>query len=54
MNPPRLALAIILLSFALAAMAFLTGCQTLGATQVCVRTDYGNLCYELPAPNSSK
>jgi hypothetical protein len=54
MKPHRLALALILLSFVLAAMALLTGCQSLGTTQVCVRTDYGNLCYEMPAPKSSK
>jgi NADH:ubiquinone oxidoreductase subunit 6 (subunit J) len=54
MNPPRLALALILLSFALAAMAFLTGCQSLGDAQVCVRTDYGTFCYDLPKPTSSK
>jgi len=35
-------------------MAFLTGCQSLGTPQVCVRTDYGTFCYELPAPKSSK
>jgi hypothetical protein len=54
MKPHRLALALILLSFVLAAMALLTGCQSLGDAQVCVRTDYGNICYELPAPKSSK
>ena len=54
MTPPRLALALILLSFALAAMAFLTGCQSLGDAQVCVRTDYGTFCYNLPKPTSSK
>jgi hypothetical protein len=35
-------------------MALLTGCQSLGDAQVCVRTDYGTLCYELPSPKSSK
>ena len=57
MTPPRLALALILLSFALAAMAFLTGCQSLGTPQVCVKSDYGTFCYELPElpkPTSSK
>jgi hypothetical protein len=57
MNPPRLALALILISFALAAMAFLTGCQSLGNAQVCVKSDYGTFCYELPElpkPTSSK
>jgi hypothetical protein len=54
MNPKQIAIALILLSFAFAAMAFLTGCQSLGKPQVCVRTDYGTFCYELPAPTSSK
>lgn len=53
-TPPRFALILILLSFALAAMAFLTGCQSLGTPQVCVRTDYGTFCYELPKPKSTK
>jgi hypothetical protein len=57
MNSPRIALALILLSLACAAMAFLTGCKTLGTSQVCVKTDYGTFCYqlpELPKPTSSK
>lgn len=57
MNPKHVAIALILLSFAFAAMAFLTGCQSLGTPQVCVKTDYGTFCYELPelpAPTSSK
>jgi|GEM_PF-4981554 len=54
MKPHRLALALILLSFVLAAMALLTGCQSLGDAQVCVRTDYGTFCYNLPKPTSSK
>jgi hypothetical protein len=57
MNSPRIALALILLSLACAAMAFLTGCKTLGNSQVCVRTDYGTFCYqlpELPKPTNSK
>lgn len=54
MNPKQIAIALILLSFAFAAMAFLTGCKTLGTPQVCVRTDYGTFFYELPAPTSSK
>jgi hypothetical protein len=54
MKPPRIALALIIISLACAAMAFLTGCQSLGTPQVCVRTDYGTFCYELPKPTSSK
>jgi hypothetical protein len=57
MKPPRIALALILLSLACASMAFLTGCKTLGTSQVCVKTDYGTFSYqlpELPKPASSK
>ena len=54
MNAPRFAFALILLSFLLAAMAFLNGCQSLADAQVCVKTDYGTFCYELPKPTSSK
>jgi hypothetical protein len=49
-----LGLIIISLSFAFAAMSFLTGCQSLGTPQVCVRTDYGTFCYEMAKPTSSK
>lgn len=54
MTSPRLALLLILLSFAIAAAAFLTSCQSLGGAQVCVKSDYGTFCYELPKPTSSK
>lgn len=56
-TPSRFTLLLILLSFALAAAAFLTSCQSLGNAQVCVKSDYGTLCYslpELPKPTSSK
>jgi hypothetical protein len=54
MKPSRIALGLIVLSLACAAMAFLTGCQSLGTPQVCVRTDYGTFCYEMAKPTSSK
>jgi hypothetical protein len=54
MNPKQIAIGLIVLSLACAAMAFLTGCQSLGDAQVCVRTDYGTFCYDLPKPTSSK
>lgn len=54
MKPGHIALGLIIISLAFAAMAFLTGCQSLGTPQVCVRTDYGTFCYEMPAPTSSK
>jgi hypothetical protein len=54
MKTGHIALGLILLSLACAAMAFLTGCQSLGTPQVCVRTDYGTFCYEMSKPTSSK
>jgi len=54
MKPAHIALGLIIISLSFAAMAFLTGCQSLGDAQVCVRSDYGTFCYELPAPTSSK
>jgi hypothetical protein len=57
MKPGHIAIGLIIISLAFAAMAFLTGCQSLGASQVCVKTDYGTFCYslpELPKPTSTK
>jgi hypothetical protein len=54
MKPGHIAITLVLLSFAFAAMAFLTGCQSLGTPQVCVKTDYGTFCYEMAKPTSSK
>jgi hypothetical protein len=51
MNPKQIALGMILLSFAFLAMAFLTGCTTLG---ISLQTDYGMFTYELPAPKGTK
>lgn len=54
MKPGHIALGLIIISLAFAAMAFLTGCETLG---VSLQTDYGKFTYqlpELPKPTSSK
>ena len=54
MKTGHIALGLIIISLSFAAMAFLTGCQSLGTPQVCVRTDYGTFCYEMAKPTSSK
>jgi hypothetical protein len=51
MRPEKIALGLILISFAFLAMAFLTGCTTLG---ISLDTDYGRLTYELPEPKGTK
>ena len=51
MNPKQMALGLILISFAFLAMAFLTGCTTLG---ISLQTDYGRRTYELPEPKGTK
>ena len=51
MKPEKIALGMILISFAFLAMAFLTGCTTLG---ISIQTDYGRLTYELPEPKGTK
>ena len=51
MKPEKIALVMILMSFAFLAMAFLTGCTTLG---ISLQTDYGRLTYELPEPKGTK
>lgn len=47
MKPKYAALAMVLISVAVVAM--LTGCSSFGSPQLCVKTDYGTFCYELPA-----
>ena len=42
MNPKQIALGMILISLGFIALAFLTGCTTLG---VSLETDYGRLTY---------
>ena len=51
MNAKQIALGMILISFAFLAMAFLTGCTTLG---ISLQTDYGMFTYELPEPKGTK
>jgi hypothetical protein len=51
MNPKKIALGMILISFAFLAMAFLTGCETLG---ISLQTQYGSFTYELPKPTGTK
>ena len=51
MKPQKIALGLILISFAFLAMAFLTGCETLG---ISLETQYGRFTYELPQPTGTK
>lgn len=51
MNAKKIALGLIIISFAFLAMAFLTGCTTLG---ISLQTDYGRFTYELPEPKGTK
>jgi hypothetical protein len=51
MKPNQIALVLILISLVFLAMAFLSGCTTLG---VSLETDYGRLTYELPEPKGTK
>lgn len=51
MNAKQIALGLIIISFVFIAMAFLTGCTTLG---ISLQTDYGRLTYELPEPKGTK
>jgi hypothetical protein len=54
MSAKSIALWMIVFSFAFLGMAFLTSCAGMNNPSVCVRTDYGTFCYELPLPTSSK
>jgi hypothetical protein len=45
MKPPQFTAALIALAFACLALAFLTGCETLGLS---LETDYGRFTYQLP------
>jgi hypothetical protein len=51
MKPEKIVFGMIVISFAFLAMAFLTGCETLG---ISLQTDYGRLTYELPEPKGTK
>jgi hypothetical protein len=48
MKPKKTAVTMIILSFVGLGMIFLTGCSVLGQPNVCVETQYGKFCYELP------
>ena len=55
MSPKSNALIIILSVFAGFCAFLLGGCAGgYGNPSVCLRSDYGTLCYELPLPTSSK
>lgn len=51
MNAKQIALGMIVASFGFLALAFLTGCTTLG---VSLQTEYGRFTYELPEPKGTK
>jgi hypothetical protein len=51
MSAKQMALGLILISFAFLALAFLTGCTTLG---ISLETQYGRFTYELPEPIGTK
>jgi hypothetical protein len=51
MNPKKIAMLLILVSFTFLGMAFLTGCETLG---ISLETQYGRFTYELPEPKGTK
>jgi hypothetical protein len=51
MKPEKIAFGMIVISFVFLALAFFTGCTTLG---VSLETDYGRLTYELPEPKGTK
>ena len=54
MSPKSNALIIILSVFAGFLTLLLSGCAGMRNPSVCLKTDYGTLCYELPLPTSSK
>ncbi len=53
MSAKTIALWMILVSFAFLGMAFLTSCAGYNPS-VCLKTDYGTFCYELPDIQSLK
>jgi hypothetical protein len=48
MKPKKIVIVMIVISFIFLGMAFLTGCSALGQPNICVETQYGKFCYELP------
>ena len=47
MKPKKIVVAMIVTSFIMLGMAFLTGCAGV-QPNVCIETQYGKFCYELP------
>jgi hypothetical protein len=43
-----IAFAAIVIAFFLILLSFITGCAAIGTPQICVKTDYGSFCYQLP------
>jgi hypothetical protein len=54
MNAKKIAFWMVLLSFAFLGMAFLTSCAGFNNPALCLKTDYGAFCYELPEIPSLK
>ena len=55
--PSQIVTGLLATAFAVGALLLLGGCAGIGSPQLCLKTDYGNFCYqlpELPAPTSSK
>lgn len=55
--PSQIVTGLLATAFAVGALLLLGGCAGMGTPQVCLKTDYGNFCYqlpELPSPTSSK
>ena len=56
-HPAQIVTALLASAFAVGALLLLGGCAGIGSPQLCLKTDYGNFCYqlpELPKPTSSK
>lgn len=56
-HPAQIVTGLFAAAFAVGALLLLGGCAGMGSPQLCLKTDYGNFCYqlpELPKPTSSK
>lgn len=56
-HPAQIVTALLVSAFAVGALLLLGGCAGIGSPQLCLKTDYGNFCYQLPVlppPTSSK
>ena len=47
-HPAQIVLDLLATAFAVGALLLLGGCASMGSPQVCLKTDYGNFCYQLP------